>query len=85
MRWLTTACGNSVVSRRGTGGCSASFRRRHFERRVDNDLYEALKAHLEALGDDVQIKTLKNYFAFKRIKNLACVEMRNRTRISRHK
>lgn len=42
--------------------------------------YETLKAHLLALGDDVQIKTLKNYFAFKRIKNFACVEVHNRTR-----
>ncbi len=33
-----------------------------------------------ALGDDVQIKTLKDYFAFKRIKNFACVEVHNRTR-----
>ena len=44
------------------------------------DLFEALKAHLVALGDDVQVKTLKNYFAFKRIKNFACVEVHNRTR-----
>ena len=44
------------------------------------DLYEALKAHLVALGDDVQIKTLQDYFAFKRIKNFACVEVHNRTR-----
>lgn len=29
-----------------------------------------------ALGDDVQINTLKYYFAFKRIKNFACVELR---------
>lgn len=28
------------------------------------------------MGDDVQIKTLKYYFAFKRIKNFACVEIR---------
>ncbi len=45
-----------------------------------SDLYEALKSHLVSLGDDVQIKTLKNYFAFKRIKNFACVEVHNRTR-----
>jgi predicted transport protein len=40
------------------------------------DRYEALKAFLLALGDDVQIKTLKYYFAFKRIKNFACIEIR---------
>ncbi|GAB4368489.1 MAG: DUF5655 domain-containing protein [Kiloniellaceae bacterium] len=44
------------------------------------DLFETLKAHLVALGDDVQVKTLKNYFAFKRLKNFACVEVHNRTR-----
>jgi predicted transport protein len=32
-------------------------------------------AFLLALGDDVQTKTLKHYFAFKRIKNFACVEV----------
>lgn len=40
------------------------------------DRYEALKAFLLALGDDVQINTLKYYFAFKRIKNFASVELR---------
>jgi predicted transport protein len=39
------------------------------------DLFEQLKAELLALGDDVQVKTLKFYFAFKRIKNFACVEV----------
>ncbi len=38
------------------------------------DLYETVKASMIALGDDVQVKTLKHYFAFKRIKNFACVE-----------
>lgn len=44
------------------------------------DRYEALREYLVNLGDDVQIKTLKNYFAFKRIKNFACVEVHTRTR-----
>jgi predicted transport protein len=39
------------------------------------DLYEELKASLLALGDDVQVKELQFYFAFKRIKNFACVEV----------
>ncbi|WP_430452733.1 DUF5655 domain-containing protein [Rhodopirellula europaea] len=43
------------------------------------DLYEALKAFLLGIGDDVQFKTLKFYFAFKRIKNFACVEVRKQT------
>ena len=32
------------------------------------DIYEELKASLESLGDDVQVKTLKNYQAFRRIR-----------------
>jgi predicted transport protein len=40
------------------------------------DRFEALKAFLLALGDDVQLKTLKYYFAFQRLKNFACVEIR---------
>jgi len=40
------------------------------------ELYDNLKAYLVSLGDDVQVKTLKYYVAFKRIKNFACVEVR---------
>ena len=40
------------------------------------DRFEAISAFLLALGDDVQVKTLKYYLAFKRIKNFACVEVR---------
>lgn len=43
------------------------------------DLYEEVKAFLLALGDDVQLKVLKFYFAFKRIKNFACVEVHTAT------
>ena len=39
------------------------------------DRFGMLRAMLLALGDDVQENTLKNYFAFKRIKNFACVEV----------
>lgn len=44
-----------------------------------NDRYEALRAYLLALGDDVQEKHLKYYIAFKRIKNFACVEIHPQT------
>lgn len=44
------------------------------------DLYEALKAFMLALGDDVQLSVMKFYFAFKRIKNFACVEIHPQTR-----
>lgn len=39
------------------------------------DLLESLKAFLLALGDDVQMKILKHYIAFRRFKNFACVEI----------
>lgn len=79
-----------TVSGDGQGGAGAQAKTRGRSKTVSeyleqapthlSDLYEALKSHLVALGDDVQIKTLKNYFAFKRIKNFACVEVHNRTR-----
>jgi predicted transport protein len=37
------------------------------------DRYEALKAFMEALGDDVTVSVLKYYVAFKRLGNFACV------------
>jgi predicted transport protein len=40
-----------------------------------SDLYESLKAFLVAMGDGVQVNTLKYYVAFKRLKNFACVEV----------
>lgn len=39
------------------------------------DRYEGLTSFLTALGDDVQVKTLKHYVAFKRFRNFACVEV----------
>lgn len=39
------------------------------------DRFESLKAFVQALGDDVQEKTLKHYIAFKRIKNFVTVEI----------
>ena len=44
------------------------------------DRFETLKDFLIGLGDDVQMKTLKHYFAFKRIKNFACVEIHTQTK-----
>ena len=51
----------------------------HLEKANDNlrALFETLRDHMQGFGDDVQIKTLQFYFAFKRIKNFACVEIRN--------
>lgn len=41
-----------------------------------NDLYADLEHFLLGLGDDVTKKTLRFYFAFRRIKNFACVEVK---------
>lgn len=43
------------------------------------DRYESLRAFVEALGDDIQTKQLKDYIAFRRLKNFACVEVRSQT------
>lgn len=39
------------------------------------DLFEAMKAFIVSLGDDIQIKELKFYYAFKKIKNFVTVEI----------
>jgi predicted transport protein len=44
------------------------------------DLYDALEAYLLALGDDVTKTTRQLYYAFRRIKNFACVEIHPQTR-----
>ncbi len=41
------------------------------------DLYHAVADHLQAAGYDVQVKTTDLYIAFRRLKNFACVELRN--------
>ena len=43
------------------------------------DLFGALETLVESLGDDVTKKTLKYYFAYRRIKNFACVEVHPQT------
>lgn len=50
---------------------------------ADDDLtalHDALDAYCLALGDDVQRKVLKLYFAYRRIKNFACVEVHPQSR-----
>ena len=42
------------------------------------DVWETLKAFLLALGDDVQMKELEHYVAFRRLKNFACVKVRSK-------
>lgn len=44
------------------------------------DLYAELESYCEGLGDDVSKKALKFYFAFRRLKNFACVEVHPQTK-----
>jgi predicted transport protein len=39
------------------------------------DLFDAVRQYVVGLGDDVQVKELKNYIAFKRLKNFTCAEI----------
>jgi predicted transport protein len=45
------------------------------------DLFEAIRQFLLGLGDDVQMKELKYYVAFKRLKNFACLEVYPQARV----
>lgn len=67
-------------------GASESSKTRHslqnpIEKRIGKaslairKLYDELKKELLEFGDDVQVKTLRQYIAFTRIKNFACVEV----------
>ena len=70
-----------ATSRTGRSGKAKTVTEYLAEAQADQvDLYEALKDFLLALGDDVQIKTLNNYVAFRRIKNFACIEVHPRSR-----
>ncbi len=40
------------------------------------NLYADVEAFMLGLGDDVTKKVLKNYFAFRRIKNFSCIEIK---------
>lgn len=48
-----------------------------------SNLYSDIETHLMGLGDDVVQKELQNYFAFKRIKNFACVEVKPQINVVR--
>ena len=48
-----------------------------------SNLYSDIEVFMVGLGDDVVHKTLKNYFAFKRIKNFACVEIKPQANVIR--
>jgi predicted transport protein len=45
------------------------------------DLFDAVRQYVVGLGDDVQVKELKNYIAFKRLKNFTCAEIYPQARV----
>ncbi len=47
------------------------------------NLYSDIETYMIGLGDDVVQKELQNYFAFKRIKNFACVEVKPQINVIR--
>jgi predicted transport protein len=72
----TTTQNVTTASNGSTGSKSAHKKFAEDLARSDvvlQDRFEALRAYIEALGDDVQTNELKYYVAFKRIKNFACV------------
>lgn len=77
---------NAIEAKQGTSSGGAAEQPSSNKKTISNklaaldgplqDLYQALRAHLMALGDDVQEKTLKFYVAFKRLRNFARVKVR---------
>ncbi|AVX02577.1 hypothetical protein MXMO3_00029 [Maritalea myrionectae] len=47
------------------------------------NLYSDIETYMISLGDDITQKTLDKYFAFKRIKNFACVEIKTQLNVIR--
>lgn len=83
----TAAQSSTMLSSGSTGPSSARIAPTFSEdlARLDVELqnrFEVLKTYIEALGDDVQTKVLKNYTAFKRIKNFACVSLQRKDEIA---
>jgi predicted transport protein len=67
---------DSVTESKPKGTYKGSFLELLAQATADvRDLFDSLKAFLTALGDDVQIKQLKYYVAFRRLKNFACIEV----------
>jgi predicted transport protein len=87
---LVTAAKTDLVSESAGGGSGTSTRRsagtsktvtQYLEGapQTMKDLFANLEAFIEALGDDVTKKTLKFYFAYRRLKNFACVQVHPQT------
>ena len=81
----TTASGAGAVSSAttSTGNLPPAKKYKTISRQLEEaspallDLYHAVADYLQAQGDDVQVKTTDFYVAFRRLKNFACLELRN--------
>ena len=64
-----------------SAGSSDRYQSQHISNRVANapvalrQVWDSVTDFLTALGDDVQVKEVKFYVAFKRIKNFVCLEL----------
>jgi predicted transport protein len=82
---LVNATTAEVVQSENDGDSKAAGKYKTFEEYLAQspealrDRFENLKAFVMALGDDVQLKQLKYYAAFRRLENFACVEVHPQT------
>lgn len=73
---------SSVVSTTNSASSKGQAQYKQFSEYLEQsdqqlkDLFEAVNTYCINLGDDVQVKTLKFYQAYKRIKNFICAEVR---------
>lgn len=77
----TTAKANDTETLSKSKGVYKTFREYLAQSDVEvRDRFEAIKDYLLALGDDVQMKELRYYVAFKRFKNFACIQVQPQNR-----
>ncbi len=86
---LVNATGGPSIEESPAGATLVKTKSKHADKTIGDSLaessqetrdrFEAIKAFLLALGDDVQVKTLKPYVAFKRIRNFTCLEVQAST------
>jgi len=82
----TSASATSAGGQEGSGKVTGSAGEKTVEQLHQQapkglrDLYDSLEVFLVALGDDVTKTVRKNYYAFRRIKNFACVEVHPQTK-----
>ncbi len=62
-------------------GATSKSKDKNFEEKLETssqfvkETYKQINDYINSLGDDIQVKQLKYYVAYKKIKNFACVEV----------